>query len=106
MTLLVRDEARAAETVAAAARHPRAPALDVRLIGEPVAPADVLVSTVPAAAQSPEVLALAEPASPLVFDVVYDPWPTPLAGAAERSGRVLVSGPRPARPPGRAGRSS
>ncbi len=91
VTLLVRDEARAAETVAAAARHPRAPALDVRRIGEPVAPVDVLVSTVPAAAQSTDVLALAEAAT-AVFDVIYDPWPTPLAGAAVASGRVLVSG--------------
>ena len=91
VTLLVRDEARAAETVAAAARHPQAPALQVRRIGEQVAPVDVLVSTVPAAAQSTEVLTLVEAAT-AVFDVIYDPWPTPLAGAAVASGRVLVSG--------------
>jgi shikimate dehydrogenase len=29
---------------------------------------------------------------PVVFDVVYDPWPTPLAAAALADGRTLVSG--------------
>jgi len=28
----------------------------------------------------------------VVFDVVYDPWPTPLAAAALDRGRPLVSG--------------
>ena len=32
------------------------------------------------------------PSIPLVFDVVYEPWPTPLAAAAERSGRTVLSG--------------
>jgi shikimate dehydrogenase len=27
-----------------------------------------------------------------VFDVVYDPWPTPLAKAAEQAGVRIVSG--------------
>ena len=52
---------------------------------------DVLVSTIPAGAQDDEVLRLAEPAE-VVFDVVYDPWPTPLAAFARTSGRVLVAG--------------
>jgi shikimate dehydrogenase len=90
-TLLVRDGARAAETVAAAARHPRGLAVDVRLVGDRTGPADVLVSTIPAAAQSAELLTLVDTVT-AVFDVVYDPWPTPLSLAAERSGRVLVSG--------------
>ena len=29
---------------------------------------------------------------PVVFEVLYDPWPTPLAVAAERNGQVLVGG--------------
>ena len=29
---------------------------------------------------------------PVVFDVVYDPWPTPLAAAAAADGRVVVGG--------------
>ena len=38
-----------------------------------------------------EVLACAERAG-VVFDVVYDPWPTPLARFARETGRVLVAG--------------
>jgi shikimate dehydrogenase len=53
-------------------------------------PADVLVSTIPARAQTAPVLTLAEPVR-AVFDVIYDPWPTPLARST-RGERVLVSG--------------
>jgi shikimate dehydrogenase len=49
------------------------------------------VSTVPASAQVPELIAAVADV-PLVFDVVYEPWPTPLAAAAERSGRTVLSG--------------
>jgi shikimate dehydrogenase len=28
----------------------------------------------------------------VIFEVVYDPWPTPLAAAALISGRILISG--------------
>ena len=78
---------RAAETVGGDGA-PSAPTVDVVLIADVETLAgDVLVSTVPAAAQVPGlVAALAD--IPLVFDVVYDPWPTPLAAAAERSGRT------------------
>jgi shikimate dehydrogenase len=90
-TLLVRDPSRAGETLEAVARHPQAPRVDVRLLDEPGEPGDVLVSTIPAAAQTPALVALAQGAA-LVFEVVYDPWPTPLAEAAVRQGRPLVSG--------------
>jgi shikimate dehydrogenase len=89
--LVVRDPSRAAETLAAAARHPSAPSVQLHRFGAPLLPADVLVSTVPAAAQTREVVALAE-AADVVFDVVYDPWPTPLAAFARVRGRTLVSG--------------
>ena len=36
-------------------------------------------------------LAVAERAQ-VVFDVIYDPWPTPLARFARETGRVLVAG--------------
>ncbi len=89
--LVVRDPDRAAETVAAAARHPDPSTVHVcGFATEPVA-ADILVSTVPAAAQTGPVLARAE-AVRVVFDVVYDPWPTPLASYAGSHGRTLVSG--------------
>jgi shikimate dehydrogenase len=91
VTLVVRDRARAAATVATAARHPAAPHVEVRLLGGTPPEADIVVSTIPAGAQDPEVLALAERA-PVVFEVIYDPWPTPLARLATTTGRVLVSG--------------
>jgi shikimate dehydrogenase len=111
-TLLVREPARAAETLTAVRRHPRPPAVEVvRLAGPVAAPVgepvgervadraadrvassfDILVSTIPAAAQDGAVLGLAERAT-VVFEVVYDPWPTPLAAAAIAAGRPLVSG--------------
>jgi shikimate dehydrogenase len=51
----------------------------------------VVVSTIPAEAQAESVLRLARTA-PVVFDVVYDPWPTPLARLAVEEGKTLVSG--------------
>ena len=91
VTLVVRDESRAAETVAAAARHPAGPSVEVRLFQTSPVAADVLVSTIPASAQTAAVVTMAY-VVPVVFDVVYDPWPTPLALAVQRSGGVLVSG--------------
>ena len=91
VTLVVREEARAAETVATAARHPAAPSVHVRGLGSGAVPADILVSTIPGGAQSADVLALAEDV-PVIFDVIYDPWPTPLARLAGRTGRTLVGG--------------
>ncbi len=91
-TLLVRDPARAADTLAAVRRHPRPPELRVeRWGGGTPGEMDVLVSTVPAAAQGAEALRLAQAAG-VVFEVLYDPWPTPLAAAAEAAGQPLVGG--------------
>jgi shikimate dehydrogenase len=91
-TLVVRDPVRAQETVAAVGRHPRPPRLDVVRFEEALPSAvDVVVSTIPASAQDPAVLSVAA-AADLVFDVLYDPWPTPLAAAALRSDQALVSG--------------
>ncbi len=90
--LLVRDADRARETVTAVSRHPAAPVVDVgRLDESEVLDADLVVSTIPARAQTAQLVASCA-AVPAVFDVVYDPWPTPLAQAAEDSGRTLVSG--------------
>jgi shikimate dehydrogenase len=91
-TVVVRDRARADDTVVAVAGHPRPPRVDVVTFEEArVRDADVLVSTIPAAAQSAVVLALAG-AADAVFEVLYDPWPTPLAAAALARGQVLVAG--------------
>ncbi len=55
---------------------------------------DVVVSTIPARAQTDDLLdaAFAGLAGPVVFDVVYDPWPTPLAARALAGGWSVVSG--------------
>lgn len=90
--VVVRDPARAAETVATVAAHSRGPEISVGTIDE-AGPydADIVVSTVPAEAQTPELLAACA-AVGVVFEVVYDPWPTPMARAAQESGRPLVAG--------------
>jgi shikimate dehydrogenase len=90
----VRDIARAADTVAAVARHPRPPRTSVVTVDDVAGAArgaDIVVSTVPPAAQTPAVLAGVR-GVPVVFDVVYDPWPTPLAAAARAEGRTVVDG--------------
>lgn len=87
-TLAVRSPERAAETLAVAAGLTEP--VSVTTVGlEHAMPADVVVSTIPAPAQTSRVLAACA-AVPVVFDVVYDPWPTPLAAATDT--RVLVSG--------------
>lgn len=91
-TLLVRAPGRAGETLEVVTRH-GSPSVEVGLLSDvgSVGDVDVLVSTVPAAAQAGDVARLAGRAG-VVFDVVYDPWPTPLARVAETAGVALVSG--------------
>lgn len=93
--LVVRDPARAEETLGQVRSHRTAPRVEVERLDDVVAAggvrADLLVSTVPAAAQAPALLAAVADV-PVVFDVVYDPWPTPLTRAASQDGRVVVSG--------------
>ena len=94
VTLVVRDPARAEDTVRVVLGHARGPEVVVRTMDDVSAgplEADVLVSTIPASAQVPELLA-AVAGIPLVFEVVYEPWPTPLADAAIRAGHALSSG--------------
>jgi shikimate dehydrogenase len=101
IAVAVRDESRAAETLAALRGHPSAPEVRVISLGDgqwsdpgPGAGAssvDVVVSTIPAAAQSSDLVARCA-GVPVVFEALYDPWPTPLAAAALASGRVVVSG--------------
>lgn len=89
--LLVREPSRAVETVAAVAGFARGPRIEVGTLGDPVGDVDLVVSTIPAAAQTSWLVSSADPC-PVVFEVLYDPWPTPLAAAALVSGRILVSG--------------
>ncbi len=92
-TVAVRDPARTADVLAAAARL----GMRVRLaaFGEDQDRGwRLLISTVPAGAAdiyADRILRAA--AAPLaVLDVVYHPWPTPLAAAAEQAGVITVSG--------------
>lgn len=67
--------------------------VSIRSLGEISAerPADVLISTIPATAQPayvPSLVGLAQ----TVFDVVYDPWWTPLLRTAGQAGRRTVHG--------------
>lgn len=89
--LLARAPERAAEAAATIAAHPSGPVVEVGDLATGAARGEVVVSTVPTAAQTPDLVARCAEA-PVVFEVVYDPWPTPLAAAATGSGRVLVSG--------------
>jgi len=91
ITLLVRSPDRAAETVAAVAAHPTAPEVVVGSLAEDRVDGEVLVSTVPADAQAPDLVDRCG-GVPVVFEVLYDPWPTPLAAAAAARRQTLVGG--------------
>jgi len=88
LTLAVREPRRAAETVAALATHPSAPVVDAVRLEDVRASADVVVSTIPADAQTPDLVARCADA-PVLFEVTYNAWPTPLVDAATG---VVVSG--------------
>lgn len=88
--VLVRDASRAEETVRALRSHPAGIEVTTGdLAGRDPLDVDVVTSTVPAAAQTPDLVARCGRA-PVVFEVLYDPWPTPLAASA--GDRVLVGG--------------
>lgn len=58
-------------------------------LGTPIR-ADVVVNTLPAevaAAYAPTVAGM-----PVLLDAIYDPWPTPLAGAVSAAGGRVISG--------------
>lgn len=63
----------------------------VERLGEAIGQVDVVASTIPAEAAAAHAVALAETAT-TVFDVVYDPWPTPLTEAAAARGRMVLNG--------------
>jgi shikimate dehydrogenase len=88
----VRDPARAGDLLAAARRLGLA--VELRPFGSQVRDGDLLISTVPAGVADFYAERAIDPrARPsAVLDVVYDPWPTPLASAAAQAGIVVVSG--------------
>ena len=52
---------------------------------------DLALSSAPAAAVT-SVAGRVAAAAPVVFDAIYDPWPTALADAAAAQGRIVVNG--------------
>ncbi len=78
------------DAVRAGRRHPHAPHIEVATLAGGIGETDLLVSTIPAVAQPALVGGLT--AVRAVFEVVYDPWPTPLAEAAGAAGLPLVTG--------------
>jgi len=85
--LAARNAANAAESIAQIAAHPANPC--VSLCGlDQVVDTELLVSTIPAVAEKEIVVA----AAAAIFEVVYDPWPTPLAELAQDRGWLLVDG--------------
>ncbi|HEX9064454.1 MAG TPA: shikimate dehydrogenase, partial [Streptosporangiaceae bacterium] len=93
IAVAVRDPDRAGGLLEAADRMSLAVTL-IPFDETSLAGARLIISTVPAGAADLFAKALGEQALPprAVFDVVYDPWPTPLALAAQAAGAVLVGG--------------
>ncbi|MFE6508478.1 shikimate dehydrogenase [Nocardioides sp. NPDC057767] len=88
ITLLARNPGAAGETIEMISRHRSKPVVSVLPLDSAVDGVDAVVSTVPAKAQTPE-LVDRWASTPVVFDVVYDPWPSPLLSVAPG---VAVSG--------------
>lgn len=91
ITLLARDADRAAETarvLSEAGAEVLVQPLELRVdLGE----SGILVSTVPVEAQTDSLVRRWSQA-PVLFDVVYDPWPTPLVAALREAGRTVITG--------------
>ncbi|MCX2732354.1 shikimate dehydrogenase [Saccharopolyspora sp. NFXS83] len=93
VTLAVREPARARDVVLTAEQvglRVSVQRLDSLDLDTAVSEVDVLVSTLPAGAADPHASALARAAC--VLDVIYHPWPTPLATAVSAAGGRLATG--------------
>ncbi|WP_182899019.1 shikimate dehydrogenase [Microbispora sp. H10830] len=92
VTLVVRDPARAGETLRVAERL--GATVTVRSFGDFDPAADLVVSTLPSGAADAlaERVAARLPEKAALFDVVYAPWPTALAAAVRARGRTVIGG--------------
>jgi shikimate dehydrogenase len=94
IAVAVREPGRAQSLLAVAERL--GVAVELIGLGEDLhrQPWQLLISTIPAAAAEPAAAALAAGsiAADAVFDVGYDPWPTPFAQAASQTGKTVISG--------------
>jgi len=92
VTVAARDPARATGLLAAADRL--GAKITLTPFDTPHDPPDLLISTVPAGAADPyaQQIAARTFAPPRVLDIVYHPWPTPLATAARQTGAAVADG--------------
>jgi shikimate dehydrogenase len=93
ITVVARNAAKAADLVDLAVRsgaEARWADIDDEQLTGVVAGVDVVVNTVPADAVAPYAPRLAS--APVLLDVIYDPWPTPLAAAVRSAGGRVISG--------------
>ena len=90
-TLLVRDRARAGAALVTADVLGVAVDLADLAVDAPELGADLVVSTLPAGVAD-RFAAARFTGAQSVLDVVYDPWPTALAAAAQRQGATVLSG--------------
>lgn len=93
VTIVARDPAKAQPLVELAERlgaesHRRS-FTDPHL-GEVIAAAGAVVSTIPVEAAAGQVGALRR--APVLLDAIYDPWPTPLAAAVTEAGGRVIGG--------------
>lgn len=89
--VLVRDRARAARLLQTAERFGVRVTLGELDASSPQLAADLVVATLPPGAADP-LAARAWATGQTVLDVVYAPWPTRLAEAAESGGATVISG--------------
>ena len=90
-TVLVREVARTTELQATADRLGVRPHILDGLPTRPLPDADVVISTVPSGVADAYTDTAWAPRT-VVMDVVYDPWPTPLAASAVASGCRVANG--------------
>jgi shikimate dehydrogenase len=89
--VLVRNLARTGELRETAERLGMRPEISGALFTEPLPPADLVISTLPGGAADPLSVTRWKPETTLL-DVVYAPWPTPLASSALDADCPVVSG--------------
>jgi shikimate dehydrogenase len=91
-TVVVRDRDRAGELLDAAERL----GVNPQLVDWPgaavLADAELVISTVPAGAADPLAQDSSLGSGQLLFDVLYEPWPTPFAAAALANGAQVIGG--------------
>lgn len=81
VSILARHAERAGETVSVLDDQYHRLGVSVDPIDTVLENVDILVSTIPASAQTPDLVDRYRD-TPIIFDAIYDPWPTPLASAA------------------------